>query len=190
MNAASLIELSSSGKFLSNALTQSLQIGVDLLEFRTRDEALCSANLFSCSKSQVSHEAIAFLTLLNHALHFYEGWLMNETNVNDLELIANKWLMPEIHKARDTSHSDALIQIKDITSSIQYHIKEKIKSSSMYNPDHWGVFLNGGKLLEPHEVWLPLQNCNVIALANEWNEMEFLYETPNSFILFSWSTGA
>lgn len=190
MNAANLIELGSSESFLSNALVQSLQISVDILEFRTQDEALCSANLFSCGKNQVSHKAIAFFTLLNHALHFYEEWLINETSANDLELLVNKWLLPEIHKAKDISFSDAPIQIEDITSSIQSRIKNKISSNSMYNPDNWGVFLNGEKLLEPHELWRPLPNSNVIALANEWNEMEFLYETQNSFILFSWGTGA
>ena len=190
MNAAHLIELSHSESFLSNALAQSLRVSVDILEFRTADEGLCSANLFACSKSEVPNEAVAFFTLLNHALHFYEEWPMNETSASDLKSIANKWLTPEVQKAQDTSHSDALIQIEDITSSMQSRIKEKINSSRMYNPDRWGVFLNGEKLSASHEAWTPLPNCNVIALANEWNEMEFLYEASNHFILFSWGTGA
>jgi hypothetical protein len=190
MNAAHLIELSHSENFVSNALAQSLRVSVDTLEFRTTDEGLCSANLFACRKNEVSNEAVAFFTLLNHALHFYEQWPMRETSANDLKSIANKWLKPEIQKARDTSHSDALVQIEDITSSIQSRIKEKVNSSKIYNPDRWGVFLNGKKLSGPHEARTPLPNCNVIALANEWNQMEFLYEASNSFILFSWSTGA
>ncbi|MCQ4244447.1 hypothetical protein [Stutzerimonas decontaminans] len=190
MNAAHFIELSHSESFISNALAQSPRVSVDILELRTTDEGLCSANLFACRKNEVPNEAVAFFTLLNHALHFYEEWPMSETSANDLKSIANKWLTPEIQKAQDTSYSDALAQIEDITSSIQYHIKEKVNSRSMYNPDRWGVFLNGEKLSGPHEAWTPLPNCNVIALANEWNEMEFLYEASNSFILFSWGTGA
>ncbi len=190
MNAADLIELSNVEGFLNAALVQSSQIGVDILEFRTIDESWCSAVLFSCKKNVCVEKYVSFLALLNHELHFYQEWNISETSPSDLELIAKNWLMPEINNAVDIPASEAASQIGGITSSIRQCIEEVPNSVTLDHPDRWGVFLNGSRLLESHKVWLPSSNCNVIALSNEWNGMEFLYETPASFILFSWGTGA
>jgi hypothetical protein len=52
------------------------------------------------------------------------------------------------------------------------------------------VFFNNRPQANYHPLkHLPYES-DVLALADEWNNVEYLYETPNFFALFSWGTGA
>jgi len=190
MKSAEIIELSTSGNCFKEALLHSSRIRVDHIEYRTLDEGLCSASIFFCKKETNSLASIAFLALMNHALHFHEEWNIKETPNSDIDLIIEKWIAPAIKKAKDISHEDARKNIQDIIDSIESRINKKKNSGAIYNPDRWGVFLNHSRSPSyPSSSLFPCDS-NVIALADKWNEVEYLYEAPNAFALFYWSTGA
>jgi hypothetical protein len=190
MKSAEIIDLSTSGNCFKEALLHSSSIRVDHVEYRTLDEGLCSASIFFCKKETDSLTSFAFLALMNHALHFYEEWNIKETFNNEIDLIVEKWLVPAIHKAEDIPHEDARKNIQGIIESIEICINKKINSGATYNSERWGVFLNHNRSPSyPSSSLFPCES-NVIALADKWNEVEYLYETPNSFALFCWSTGA
>ena len=190
MKAAEIIELSTSGNCFKEALLHSSSIRVDHVEYRTFDEGLCSASIFFCEKKTDSITSFAFLALMNYALHFYEEWSINETLNSEIDLIVEKWLFPAIQKAEDIPHEDALGNIQGIVESIETCINQKINSGTIYDPDRWGVFLNKNRCPSYPSYSLFPCDSHVIALANKWNEFEYLYETPDSFALFYWSTGA
>jgi hypothetical protein len=190
MKAAKLLKLGTSIEKFEEMLRHSLKFCVDHIEYRTFDEGLCSANIFLCKKSENSIASLCYLSLMIHAVHFYEEWRIEETLNSELHSIAEKWLIPAIQKVKNVPHEDARRNVQKIVSSIENCISEKLNSGATFHPDRWGVFFNNRPQANYHPLkHLPYES-DVLALADEWNNVEYLYETPNFFALFSWGTGA
>jgi hypothetical protein len=192
MDESKIQELLSDKNLLKQLLIESLSETIELIEYRTFDEGLCSANYFICEKSECQDAQKAFVALTNHELHFYEEWNIKETTATDLDTIADIWLKPNLKAlmAKKINANEASADIENIIFSIKERIRQKSEGRSILNPDRWGIFQNGLPCsTEPTKILSPITS-SVIALIANWNEIEYFYETPSTYVLFSWSTGA
>ncbi len=182
-------ELISNQTVFKQMLIESLKIPVECFEYRTFDECLCSANYFICSKKECTNSQQAFVTLINYELHFYQGWNIHETNEKDLDSISNIWLTPSLKqtKTKIITANESSNGVESIVNSIENCINQNMTSNT---PERWGVFLNDRRITgKPSIITSPISEP-VIALNYEWNDIELFYETPSTYVLFSWDTGA
>ncbi|BBP83103.1 hypothetical protein PHLH8_27450 [Pseudomonas sp. Pc102] len=174
-------------------LLHALAIRVETLEFRTHDEGLCDARLYRCARSDVATPAQALVALLNHELHRVEDWAMEETTPEHVDHLLQRWLLPELVNARPVSidPQEATHEIASLGDAIRNAIMERRANPARpWYSDRWGIFLDGQPLpLDTPILPEPLTE-SVLALQDNWNEKLYFCETRDTWLLYSWATGA
>jgi hypothetical protein len=168
---------------------------VTCIEYRTFDEGMSDANLFVLPKENAKDDFEAFITLVNFQLHFYEEWSLTDSTSESVNSIINLWMLPEIEKHSFETLSPAQVH-KEIDSIIKQinilHIENKYKEEAPINHERWGVYVNDENV--PIETTLEDLGINDvisgIGLDLEWNSIDIMYQTPSSYVYFSWGTGA
>lgn len=193
MDEISLKTIKSNLELVKIFLLNSTKAQVDRIEYRTFDEGMCNAVYFIYKKSDFISSLEAFITLLNHELHFYQEWNILETTTEDYNSILDNWLLPVLEKANFHKLTDADIQEETqwIIKNIQQLIDSHDSRVSKY-PDRWGIYTNGVIINSIENFTVPMSSDVkfVLGLEIQWNEVELFYETSNEYVLFSWGTGA
>lgn len=176
-------------------IADSVSKDVARIEFRTFDEGLCDATLFSISKDQVEGEFEALITLLNHQLHFDHEWTMAHADTDNADSILQVWMQPEVMRFSFKELSTAQVheQMDWIIEAIQRRLVEARESGTMTNdPGRWGVFVNN----KPVPIETGLRELGIAdavsgaGLNLEWNSVDVMYQTDKHHVLFSWGTAA
>lgn len=176
-------------------ISESERKTVTRIEFRTFDEGMCDANLFTCLKSEVKNQFDAFVTLCNYQRLFHDGWLLGETNSERSDSIVNLWMQPEIE-----GYSFELLSGEQVHREIDWIIDAILKilhdsknsEKLIKDPRRWGIYVDGK--VAPAETSLKNLDINKITSGIgfdlDWNSIQIMYETPSAYVFFSWSTGA
>lgn len=174
-------------------LLHALSTRVERLEFRTQDEGLCDARIYRCAKAAVSGPAQALVALLNHELHQVEEWAMEETTPAHVDSLAERFLVPELTNARPAciSIEDATLEIASWGTALRNAIQaRRADTRRPYHSERWGIFLDG----QPQPLDTPILaeplTAPALALQDSWNEKLYFCETRDSWLLYSWATGA
>ncbi|GAC1029557.1 hypothetical protein thsps21_03840 [Pseudomonas sp. No.21] len=186
-------ELLAAPGLMRQCLLHALTTPVEVLEFRTRDEGLCDARLYRCARSGVATPAQALIALLNRELHQVEEWAWEETTPEHVGDLMERWLLPELANARPTrvDTDKATLEITSLGDAIRHAIIERRANPARpWHSDRWGIFRDG----QPQPLDTPILPepliAPALALQDSWNEKLYFCETRDTWLLYSWATGA
>ena len=168
---------------------------VSRIEYRTFDEGVCDAYIFTIAKSSIVDGIDAFTTLYNSALHFFEYWELSDTTKEDADNITDLWMLPEINKYtfKKLSKDDVHKEIDSLIYTIKSVIKDSVRSGKYkQDPNRWGVYLNNKEFsIDTNFSELGVgEVISGISLEQEFNSVEIMFQTDDLYALFSWGTGA
>ncbi|WCD83207.1 hypothetical protein [Pseudomonas sp. TUM22785] len=186
-------ELLAAPGLMHQHLLHALATPVEVLEFRTRDEGLCDARLYHCGKAQAATPAQALIALLNRELHQVEEWALEETTPAHVGDLMERWLLPELANAQPTrvDIDKATLEITSLGDTIRSAILARHADTGRpYHSDRWGIFRDG----QPQPLATPILPepliAPALALQDSWNEKLYFCETRDTWLLYSWATGA
>ena len=191
----SLNEFKSNLDLVKTYIAETSAKPVTRIEYRTCDESLCDANLFVLPKVNTKDDFEAFVTLCNFQLHFYQEWLLTDTTSENADLIVNLWMQPEVEEyCFEALSPDRIHKEMDwVIQAIQEMLSEnQISEKRVKYPAHWGVYVNG----ESVPVDTTLDELGIgevisgVGFNLECNSIGILFQTLDSYVLFSWGTGA
>jgi hypothetical protein len=191
----SLNEFKSNLNLVKAYIVESSSKSVTRIEYRTFDEGMCDANLFVLPKAEAKDDFEAFITLCNFQLHFYEDWLLTDTTWENADSIVNLWMQPEVE-----GYSFVFLSPAEVHKEVDWVIRaiKKLLSENQFSEkkakdlERWGVYVNG----ESTSIDTTLDNFGIskvisgIGFNLEWNSIDIMYQTQDSYVLFSWGTGA
>lgn len=186
-------ELLAAPGLMRQCLLHALTTPVEVLEFRTRDEGLCDARFYYCGKAQAATPAQALIALLNRELHQVEEWAMEETTPEHVGDLMERWLLPELANAQPTrvDIDKATLEITSLGDTIRSAILARHADTGRpYHGGRWGIFRDG----QPQPLDTPILSepliAPALALQDSWNEKLYFCETHDTWLLYSWATGA
>lgn len=186
-------ELLAAPGLMRHHLLHALATPVEVLEFRTRDEGLCDARFYYCGKAQAAMPAQALIALLNRELHQVEEWALEETTPEHVGDLMERWLLPELANAQPTrvDIDKATLEITSLGDTIRSAIlARQADPARPYHSDRWGIFRDG----QPQPLDTPILPepliAPALALQDNWNEKLYFCETRDTWLLYSWATGA
>lgn len=180
---------------VKNYIAETSAKPIDRVEYRSCDESMCDANFFVLPKVNTKDDFEAFVTLCNFQLHFYQEWLLSDTTSENADLIVNRWMQPEVERyCFEALSSDRIHKEMDwIIQAIQELLSEnKISEKKVKFPTRWGVYVNG----ESVSIDTTLDELGIggaisgVGFNLECNSIDILYQTLDSYVFFSWGTGA
>jgi hypothetical protein len=190
----SLSEFTSNIELVKTYIAEASHKSVTRIEYRTFDEGMCGADIFVIDKDKVHHKFEAFVTLCTFYLHSKE-WPLTDINSKSADTIFKLWMLTEVE-----AYTFEALSIEQIHGQINWVIGEILKLLADYKgsketdqyPDLWGVYVND----EAIPIDSTLDDLGLgeilsgIGLDLKWNSVEIMYETPSSYVFFSWETGA
>ncbi|EQM67928.1 hypothetical protein QYE80_08560 [Pseudomonas tohonis] len=186
-------ELLAAPGLMRQHLLHALTTPVEVLEFRTQDEGLCDARLYHCGKAQAATPAEGLIALLNRELHQVEEWAMEETTPEHVGDLMERWLLPELANAQPTGVDidKATLEITSLGDTIRSAILARHADTGRpYHGGRWGIFRDG----QPQPLDTPILSepliAPALALQDSWNEKLYFCETHDTWLLYSWATGA
>lgn len=186
-------ELLAAPGLMRQCLLHALTTPVEALEFRTRDEDLCDARFYYCGKAQAATPAEGLIALLNRELHQVEEWAMEETTPEHVGDLMERWLLPELANAQPTrvDIDKATLEITSLGDTIRSAILARHADTGRpYHGGRWGIFRDG----QPQPLDTPILPepliAPALALQDSWNEKLYFCETHDTWLLYSWATGA
>lgn len=186
-------ELLAAPGLMRQCLLHALTTPVEVLEFRTRDEGLCDARLYHCGKAQAATPAEGLIALLNRELHQVEEWALEETTPEHVGDLMERWLLPELANAQPTGVDidKATLEITSLGDTIRSAILARHADTGRpYHGGRWGIFRDG----QPQPLDTPILSepliAPALALQDSWNEKLYFCETHDTWLLYSWATGA